>query len=153
MHELFVQKDSLMRPFFTGFVDETCQLSSTTSDYSSPESRVSNGRVNITDDNEGVSNDDDQTTNNSKLVGKNHSVTSSNERVPNIKRHDYTAISKYYGGRVSHLSIWETLPSVLIFGSISLTCLFCPWARRAYMQMVVFGTAGAYGWLFLRSVC
>ncbi|XP_064101870.1 LOW QUALITY PROTEIN: 1-acyl-sn-glycerol-3-phosphate acyltransferase epsilon-like [Macrobrachium nipponense] len=57
------------------------------------------------------------------------------------------------GGRPHSLGLWSTLSSFLVFTAITVPVLCTKIGRQLYLQLLVYGTLGGYGWLALRSVC
>ncbi|XP_066950351.1 1-acyl-sn-glycerol-3-phosphate acyltransferase epsilon-like isoform X2 [Macrobrachium rosenbergii] len=57
------------------------------------------------------------------------------------------------GGRPHSLGLWPTLSSFLVFTAITVPVLCTKIGRQLYLQLLVYGTLGGYGWLALRSVC
>ncbi|XP_071524725.1 1-acyl-sn-glycerol-3-phosphate acyltransferase epsilon-like isoform X2 [Panulirus ornatus] len=62
-------------------------------------------------------------------------------------------VQKRLSGRVSHLSIWSTLSSFLFFTVLTLPFIWTKIGRQLYLQLLLYGTLGSYGWLAIRSVC
>ncbi|XP_069947471.1 1-acyl-sn-glycerol-3-phosphate acyltransferase epsilon isoform X4 [Cherax quadricarinatus] len=62
-------------------------------------------------------------------------------------------VQKRLGGHVSRLSIWSTLSSFLFFTVLTVPFICTKIGRQLYLQLIVYGTLGSYGWLAVRSVC
>lgn len=128
LHQIFVEKDAMLQPFFTGAEDVDCELAS---DSSKRVTRNSGTHVNSHDSDTSFSNNQ---SNNSNMIS-------------------YERLSHVYGGRKSNISLMETLPSFLIFGASCVVMAWSPWTRRLYVSFLCYGTLGAYGWLAVKNVC
>lgn len=136
LHEIFVEKDAMLRPFFTGVEDQNCQLASDTS------KSVTNG-----------SQLDEINSNESSLTSIPNSINSSGNLRKNSDLINYETISRKYGGRRSDISIMETFPSFLIFGASCVVMAWSPWTRSLYLSFLGYGTVGTYALLAIKSVC
>ncbi|KAF2365380.1 Acyltransferase C-terminal domain [Trinorchestia longiramus] len=141
VHETFVEKDNILRPFFTGVLDSSCVLASRTSSYDD-----SNGSTNF---------DEIKAQNNSQLSNTLDSSTKL-EKVPRgneMFKYNYNWLSRQCGGKTSRLSVWATLPSFLIFGTSCVVMAWSPLTRRIFWSFMTYGTLGTYAWLALSKVC
>ncbi|XP_045605577.1 1-acyl-sn-glycerol-3-phosphate acyltransferase epsilon isoform X1 [Procambarus clarkii] len=62
-------------------------------------------------------------------------------------------VQKRLGGHASRISIWSTLSSFLFFTAITVPFVCTKIGRQLYLQLLLYGTLGSYGWLAIRSVC
>lgn len=62
-------------------------------------------------------------------------------------------IKEKFGGKTSSLSVWSTLSSFLFFAAMTVPYAYTSVGRRTYLQLLLYGTLGSYGWLAIRSVC
>lgn len=190
LHELFVEKDRLLRPFFTGLHHEECRLAASTlgsdglvEEVMAPaKSNGGSNGLNITDDRKAAvaasissfpsvykdglvvtkTNSATDTPSSNSAFNRKVDGTCSGEKESSYPSNvlfktatglDYDAVIRRYGGTRSRLGIWETLPSFLLFSGISISCVYFPWARKAYLNCLCYGTLGAYVWLAVRNVC
>ncbi|KAK7082972.1 hypothetical protein SK128_001968 [Halocaridina rubra] len=64
-----------------------------------------------------------------------------------------SSVEKRLGGQPHSLSFWSTLSSFLFFTAMTVPYVCTKIGRQLYLQILVYGTLGSYGWLAYRSVC
>ena len=140
----------LLKPFFTGIADPTCELPSNTLDKAGNLCAKLHNGVNSTDDAKQSLVSDNITGSSTEV---NSCATANTEVLNSVAPYDYSAMIRRYNGTVSTLKMRETLPSLILFSSMSFVCLYFPWARKAYINLLCYGTLGAYVWLGICNVC
>ncbi|XP_018020939.1 1-acyl-sn-glycerol-3-phosphate acyltransferase epsilon isoform X2 [Hyalella azteca] len=144
LHETFVEKDALLRPFFTGVIDSSCELASRN------ESQVD--RTNSFSSTQEL--DAQNVLRTSKSGSLYPDLDSDNVVNGDVSfKYNYNRLSRQCGGVTSPLSLWATVPSFLVFGASCVVMAWSPWTRRLFWSLLGYGTLGTYAWLAVRNVC
>ncbi|XP_037776426.1 1-acyl-sn-glycerol-3-phosphate acyltransferase epsilon-like isoform X4 [Penaeus monodon] len=62
-------------------------------------------------------------------------------------------VEKLLNGHKSSLNLWSTLSSFLFFSVLSVPFLCTKVGRQMYVNLLLYGSLGSYGWLVIRNVC